>query len=362
MTRLLPGLAVAIAIAVVARGLATVLPSYLAEVSIAVLLGILVGQALGPRAAPLGPGLHLAVQRLLRIGIVLLGARLSLGEIARIGVPAALLVAATMAVSFGLVIAATRLVRVDGRLSILLAVGSAVCGNSAIVATAPVIGARPRDVAYAVATITLFGTLAVFVYPIVGRLLALDDGTFGLWSGLAINDTSQVVAAAAAFSPEALDVATVVKLIRNALMAPLLVGIAWAWARRAAEAEAAHAADAAAAGARAGGLATGEPARTETPAGLRGAIPMFVLGFLALAALRSVGVVGAEGAAFLDAVARIVILVALAAVGLSIRVAEVRETSWRPLAIGFAVAVAIGVAALVALTTLGLGPALGTGG
>ena len=80
-----------------------------------------------------------------------------------------------MSLSFVLVLIAARLVRVEGRLALLIAVGSAVCGNTAIVATAPVIGARPREVAYAVATITLFGTLAVFLYPTIGRAIALPQ-------------------------------------------------------------------------------------------------------------------------------------------------------------------------------------------
>ena len=129
-----------------------------------------------------------------------------------------------------------RLVRVDDRLAVLIAVGSAVCGNTAIVATAPVIGARAREVAYAVATITLFGTLAVFLYPTIGHALGLSQPSFGLWAGVAVHDTSQVIATGAAFGPEALDVATVVKLIRNALMAPLLFLIAAVWASRAAAA------------------------------------------------------------------------------------------------------------------------------
>ena len=108
-----------------------------------------------------------------------------------------------------------RLVRVEGRLAVLIAVGSAVCGNTAIVATAPVIGARAREVAYAVATITLFGTLAVFLYPAIGRALALPQPSFGLWAGVAVHDTSQVIATSAAYGPGALDVATVVKLIRT---------------------------------------------------------------------------------------------------------------------------------------------------
>ena len=138
-----------------------------------------------------------------------------------------------MAVSFAIVLLAARVVRIDGRLAVLIAVGSAVCGNTAIVATAPVIGARAREVAYAVATITLFGTLAVFLYPAIGRAIALPQPQFGLWAGVAVHDTSQVIATSASYGSGALDVATVVKLIRNALMAPLLLVIATVWAARA---------------------------------------------------------------------------------------------------------------------------------
>jgi uncharacterized integral membrane protein (TIGR00698 family) len=332
---IIPGLAVAIAIAVLARLVTNFLPSIVAEVSIALLIGIVVGAVAGPRSTPLEPGLRFASQRLLRLGIILLGARLSLGEVARIGLPATGIIVITMAASFAIVLLMARLVRVEGRLAVLLAVGSAVCGNTAIVATAPVIGARAREVAYAVATITLFGTLAVFLYPAIGRALGLAESSFGLWAGVAVHDTSQVIATGAAYGPQALDVATVVKLIRNTLMAPLLLLIAAVWA-----------------------------ARTQDPAapprgGMRHAIPWFVLGFLVLAALRTVGLIDAGQAGTLDAMARALILVALAAVGMSIHLGELRETSWRPLAVGFAVAIVIGLGSLVAIVTLGLAAGIG---
>jgi uncharacterized integral membrane protein (TIGR00698 family) len=291
----------------------------------------------GQRIRPFEPGLRFASQRVLRLGIILLGARLSLAEIARIGLPATGLIVATMAISFAVVLLASRIVRVDGRLAVLIAVGSAVCGNTAIVATAPVIGARAREVAYAVATITLFGTLAVFLYPAIGRTIGLPQPQFGLWAGVAVHDTSQVIATSSAYGSGALDVATVVKLIRNALMAPLLLVIATVWAARAEEAAAAEAA--------------GDLARR----GIRRALPLFVLGFLALAGLRTVGVIDVGLATNLDLVARTLILVALTAVGMSIHLGELRETSWRPLAIGFAVALVVGLGSLVAIVTLGLG-------
>jgi len=303
-----------------------------AEVTVAILLGAIVAAVAGRRLALLDPGLRFAAQRVLRLGIVLLGARLSLAEIARIGLPATGLILVTMAVSFVVVVAVARLVRVEARLAILIAVGSAVCGNTAIVATAPVIGARARDVAYAIATITLFGMVAVFLYPAIGRLAGIEEHAFGLWAGLAVHDTSQVVATSAAYAPEALDVATVVKLIRNALMAPLLLVIAAVWATRA------------------------HGVVGSVRGGVRRAVPLFVLGFLALAALRSIGLIDAGQAVTLDTVARAFVLVALAAVGMSIRFGELRETSWRPLAVGFCVAFGVGAASLVAITALGLGP------
>jgi uncharacterized integral membrane protein (TIGR00698 family) len=343
-------LAAAIAVALVARLVTGFLPSIVAEVTVAILLGIVVAAVAGPRLIPLTPGLRFASQRILRLGIILLGARLSLAEIARIGVPSTVVIVVTMAISFGIVLLVARLVRIESRLAILIAVGSAVCGNTAIVATAPVIGARAREVAYAVATITLFGTLAVFLYPTIGRAVGLPQPSFGLWAGVAVHDTSQVIATSAAYGPDALDVATVVKLIRNALMAPLLFLIATGWAARGADDAAAETHDPAA----------GRATTVTTRAGIRRAVPLFVLGFLLLALLRTVGIIDADEATVLDAIARTLILVALAAVGMSIHVGELRETSWRPLAVGFSVALLVGLGSLVAIMTLGLGAGIGT--
>lgn len=324
-----PGLALAAGIALVAGILSGIVPSSIPPVTIAIGLGIVVGQLVAPRTATLAPGLAFTSQRILRLGIVLLGARLSFEQIARIGIPAAVVVVVTMAAALTLVLVLARLASVEPRLAVLLAVGAAVCGNSAVVATAPVIAARSRDVAFAVATVTLFGTAAVFIYPIIGHAIPLSDPAFGLWSGIAINDTSQVVAASAAFSPDALDVATVVKLIRNALMAPLLVGIAWAWART-------------------GGVAG------DTSAGVRKAVPLFVLGFVAMTVLRSVGIIGPELADVLGSLSGWCILVGLAGVGLSIRLTDLRAVGPQAFAVGLGAAVVIGLATLIAITSFDL--------
>ena len=140
----------------------------------------------------------------------------------------------------------------------------------------------------------------------------------------------------ATYGSQALDVATVVKLIRNALMAPLLLLIATWWTSRE------------------------KDAAVSAGRGIRRAVPLFVLGFLALATLRTLGVIDAAEASTLDVAARALILVALAAVGMSIRVGELRATSWRPFAVGLSVALAVGLGSLAVILALGLGTGIGT--
>src|SRR6185295_14949853 len=199
----------------------------------------------------------------------------------------------------------------------------AVCGNSAIVATAPVIRARDEEVSFAVATNTLFGTLAVLLYPVIGRLLHFGDAQFGTWAGTAVNDTSQVVAAGFAFSEAAGRLATAVKLTRNALMGLVIVGVGIAYARV--------------------GAATHAPG--DAWARFRLSFPLFVLGFLAMALINSVGgirwlsgVVGLDVGSILREASRAMILVALAGVGLSTKIQAMRQTGWKPFLVGLVVA------------------------
>jgi uncharacterized integral membrane protein (TIGR00698 family) len=326
----LPGLLLKGSVAAIARLTGRFLPPAISEVLVAVLLGLIVANVL-TLPSSVKPGVRFGVQRILRLGIILLGARLSLVDVARIGFGAVGLVVLCMTVALSVAFVAGRLLRVPPRLALLIGVGTAVCGNSAIVATAPVIKAEEREVSFAVGTITLFGTLAVFLYPLIGHALGMTAPQFGIWSGVAVNDTSQVIATSAAYDPEARDVAAVVKLVRNTLMAPLLLLIAWAWNRY-------------------GAASTDAAAK-----GARGAFPLFVLGFLGVALLRTVGVVDRPTAAFIDEGAKVCILVALAGVGLSTRLVDMRKVGLIPFALGLSVATALAVLSLVVVTGLGLG-------
>ena len=333
----LPGLAAAIAVALVARAITSVLPATIGEVVVAIALGLVVSAAVGPRPV-LAPGLSLAVRRLLRIGVVLLGARLSLDAVAAVGASVILLVVVLIVVTLALGLVAGRLAGLPLPLTLLLAVGTAICGNSAILATAPLLGAEHRHVSVAVATITIFGLLAVLLYPLLGRAVGMDELTFGRWAGLAVNDTSQVVATGLAYGPAAGDTAVVVKLVRNAAMAPVLFALAWGWPRLAGHDGAAN------------------PARLATsrrPPRYRDAVPLFVIGFLVVAAINTAGLLdpvigGRSLAAWAAEIAAVLILIAVAAIGLSTPPDVLARSGRRPILVGLA------LSAVVSLTALSL--------
>jgi uncharacterized integral membrane protein (TIGR00698 family) len=218
-------------------------------------------------------------------------------------------------------------------LSALITVGMAICGNSAILALSPIIGARHRETAYAVSTITIFGLIGVLALPILGRLMAMNDAGFGTWAGLAVNDTAQVVATGYAFSPAAGDVATVVKLTRNLAILPVLLGATW-WVAR-------HVRDEAAASA--AGSAGGS-----TLAMIGRAVPWFVVGFVIVATLRSIGLLdgtlpsGGTVADLFSTLATLCILIALAGVGLATDLRAMLGVGARPFLLGAAMWIAIG--------------------
>lgn len=378
---LLPGLLLAGILAAAAWGLAAWLgrgvlgyeTSPVSPILVAVFLGLLLRNTLGvPDRA--GPGLQLVVRRVLRVGVALLGIRLSLGAVATLGVAALPLVAACIAAALLLVTALARLLSVPPRLGLLIATGTSICGITAIVATAPAIGADDDETAYAVATIALFGTLTLFAYPFLARLLFPTPVEAGLFLGTSIHDTSQVVGAALAFSeqygaPATLDTAVVTKLLRNLTMVAVipLVGLlharrvrADAGARKAAQKEGAQ-------GEGAPGDAAPASDRPATPTAgtrVRDLVPLFILGFLAMALIRTVGDLGdvpfgvlpadlwAVAVSGLQRVAEVALLLAMAAVGLGTSLRRLRALGLTPLAVGLAAALAVGVVSILSIRGL----------
>ena len=317
-----PGLVLAAGLGAVALTIAHWTPNVFGPVLIAVLLGLAARNVVGVPAV-FSPGLSVATKRVLRIGVILLGARLSLGDVVNLGARALLIAVVCMAVAIGAMGLLARVLRIPPRLAVLLGVGTAVCGNSAIMATAPIVEAEEKEISFAVGTITVFGTVSLLLFPLVGRLLALPDEVFGFWVGLSINDTSQVVAAGAAYSPRALEVATVVKLVRNALMAPLILAIAW-WSVRSR-------------------LSSGDADGKDVWVAALKAFPLFVLGFLVLAAANSVGAISGGASSNMSRASEYLIVMAIGAVGLMTRLTDIRSVGGR------AVLAAVGAASLLAV-------------
>ena len=330
------GLVACAAVAALARYLGTALQLGL-ETALALALGLAIGALSGARSR-LVPGAVLASRYALRIGIALLGARLTLGQLFATGAGSVIGIVVVVSTALALGTWLARRLGLMPPLSALITVGMAICGNSAILALSPIIGARHRDTAYAVSTITLLGLIGVLLLPVVGRLLQLSDPIFGTWAGLAVNDTAQVVAAGYAFSPAAGDVATVVKLTRNLAILPVLLGATWLVARSSSGA--------------------GDPsgARPSRMALIGRAVPWFVVGFVVVAGLRSAGLLDvplATGGTLADlcsTLAALLILVALAGVGLAADVGSLAAVGGRPFLLAAAMWVVIGTLGLLVAT------------
>ena len=170
-------------------------------------------------------GIAFSQKRLLRFAIVLLGFQLTLGQVVSIGASGVGIVALTLGATFVFTITLGRLIGVDAKLAQLIAAGTSICGASAIVATNIVTDARDEDVTYAVASITLFGTVAMLGFPLLAPVLGLDQHAFGLWAGASIHEVAQVIGAGFQNGTQSGEIATVAKLTRVAMLAPMVIAL-----------------------------------------------------------------------------------------------------------------------------------------
>jgi uncharacterized integral membrane protein (TIGR00698 family) len=194
---------------------------------IAIVIGIVVRNAIGVHPI-LAHGIRYSVLKLLPIAIVLMGAKLDFFDVMRTSGSALIMSVVCVAVALGLTIWLCRATRVGQKLGILIGVGTAICGGTAIAVVAPVIEADDSETAFAITTITLLGLVSVFVFPLLGAAFDMSQRDFGVWAGTSVHATPQVVATGFAYGPVAGDIATIVKLVRVLLLAPVVVLIgAW---------------------------------------------------------------------------------------------------------------------------------------
>ncbi len=358
-----------------AQGLAGSSP--ISGVPVAIVLGLAL-RNLAPLPSALAPGLKFASTTILRLGIVLVGIRLSFFDVLRLG--AAGLPVVIAAITTGLVFVTwfNRRLGLPSRLGTLIAAGTSICGVTAIVSTAPAIDADEREVAYAVANVVAFGLCGMIAYPYLAHALLSRSETIGLFLGTAVHDTSQVVGAALTYKQLFADdvvlrTATVTKLTRNIFLAAVIPILTWMHAREQQQAATRASTDGAPASSSTGPALAGARATPPVPAWRRWTryVPGFVVGFLLMAALRTAGDAGAGsgGLAFgvWDAPAwqalttslgdywasRLLLGTAMAAVGLNTSFAVFRGVGLKPFAVGLAGAVVVGAVGMVMAVIFG---------
>jgi uncharacterized integral membrane protein (TIGR00698 family) len=334
VVKALPGVLVAGAAALLALGLHTLVP-VVPLLTASVLLGMIVGQLPAFQRLASGvlkPGLGLSAKRFMRIGIVLLGLKLSLVDIAGLGWVTLATTVAIVVITFFTTLWLGKAIGLTGPEPLLIATGFSICGASAIGAMSGVVKAKDEEQATPIALVTLCGTLAIFVLPALRGPLGLTDEQFGHWVGASVHDVGQVVATAQIAGTSALAVAVVVKLTRVVLLAPMVAAAATIERRRLQTVSAG-------AGGGGDGTATARPP----------IVPLFVAGFIAAVLVRTLLPVPEVVLDIADAVQTALLAMALFALGAAIRVRTLITTGWRALVVGLGSWLLIAVLALGAV-------------
>lgn len=313
--------------------------SPLEAATVTILLGIAVRSGSWvPKTAELGIKNY---ETALKIGIILLGLSLTSLEIVRLGAQAIGLIALCLVLAPVTIYCIARAFGIAPKLGILLGVGTTICGSTAIAIAAPVIEAKDEEFSYAISTISLFGILAMLALPVTGAALGMADGQYGIWAGLAVPSTPQVLGAAYMYSDAAGAQATVVKLTRNLFMVPAVFVLGIWYARQRASAA----------------------GRKLTARDVKKSMPAFLGGFLALAVVRTV----VDYWAFMPVplwstllataawLAKALVLVAMAGIGLSTRFRAMRTVGGAPLVVGFLGAAFLAVASYLLIRVSGAG-------
>jgi len=307
----------------------------------AIVIGLLISNVVGVHPI-FRPGV-LTYEFWLKVGIVLLGSRFVLGDIAKLGGISLVQILVDMSIAGTIIILVARAFGLSGKLGSLLAIGTSICGVSAIVAARGAIRARNSDVSYAIAAILALGAVALFFLPPLGHAIGLTDHEFGLWAGLSVDNTAETTATGYLYSDQAGKIAVLVKSTRNALIGFVVLGFALYWAARGEADE----------------IAPGARARA---AFVWNKFPKFVLGFLAVSAIATAGWLTKGQTANLANISRWAFLLTFAGVGLNTDFRQIARAGWRPLivaVIGLTVVASVSLG-IVLLTSRVLGWGAGT--
>lgn len=312
----LPGTLFIFLIALVGKAIGNLFPA-IGGVIFALLLGIVLRNSLRLHMGFL-PGIQFVVKKLLKVAIVLLGATLSIGSILDIGSQSIFVILLVVTGGILVTLLAGRLLKIDRMLSLLIGVGTSICGATAISVVKGVVQAKETVTAYAISTIFFFNILATLLYPWIGQWLDLTVLQFGIWIGTSIHDTSSVLAVGYLVGGDVGEVATTVKLVRTLFILPLVLAISFVIVNR-----------------------------SEKSSGIKGAFPIFILGFLVMSALYSVGVVSEGVSDIFGSVAKFLIIMVMAGVGLQVEWRKFQALGMKPFIAGFIASVFVAAISLI---------------
>jgi uncharacterized integral membrane protein (TIGR00698 family) len=336
--KLLPGFLMALCIAAIARVLELLLPVHLIGASvIALFIGMIINSVWKPNPTFFA-GLKFTSKKGLKLAIILLGASLNIATILQVGRLSLVVMCFTLLTCFGGGYFVGKLLGLNWKLSNLISAGTGICGGSAIAAISPVIDAEDTDIAYAMSATFLFDMAMIVIFPILGNYLGLNDIAYGLWAGTAVNDTSSVVAAGYAFSETAGDFATMVKLTRTLAIIPTVIIFALIQVN----------------------IKKNEVLSAEQDMVISNNVnfltlfPWFILGFLALALINSLGVIPAAVSSALKDISKFLMIAALAAIGLNTSFKEMRKSGFYPMLHGFIISVLVVIVAIAVEFCMGI--------
>ena len=329
---IIPGFAMALAVAFCARLIELMMPIHLIGASV---IALFIGMGINYFKKPskrIQAGLKFTSKKVLKFAIILLGASLSIGTILHVGKLSLTVMIFTLLTCFGGGYYVGKMLGLDWKLSNLISAGTGICGGSAIAAIAPVVEADDKDIAYAMSATFLFDMAMILLFPMLGKELGLSDMAYGLWTGTAVNDTSSVVAAGYAFSEAAGDFATMVKLTRTLSIIPTVVVFSMISARL---------------------KRKSNPDIVQEKVKITNIIPWFILMFVFMALANSFGLIPANVSLLMKNLSKFLMVAALAAIGMNTDFNEMRKSGVSPMIHGFI------ISALVVIVALGVEYAMG---
>lgn len=335
---IIPGILLSLGIAIIAKLLETFENANGLHIIGASVIALFIGMIINSFYKPndiTSPGIKFTSKKLLKFAIILLGASLNIRTVLTVGRFSLTVMIFTLATCFGLGAVIGKALGLNWKTSSLINAGTGICGGSAIAAIAPVIEADDTDIAYGMSATFLFDTIMIVIFPLLGHYMNLSDAAFGLWAGTAVNDTSSVVATGYAFSEAAGDFATMVKLTRTLAIIPAVLAFA---------AINMH-------------ITKKQNSNSkEIKVNIRTIFPWFIVGFLMMSALTSLGLLPNAIISVLKDISKFIMVAALAAIGLNTNFKSLCRSGARPMLHGFIVSLLVVLVAIIVEYVIGIAP------